>query len=241
MQKIKLFCFPYAGGSSSMYAKWSFQLKDFIELCPIELAGRGRRINEPVYQSYSSMIDDLFSKIQAEIASGYFAFFGHSMGALIAFSLSQRIVKEKANEPLHIFFSGQEAPHFKVNSSIKKHNLPDGQFLDEVIKMGGVPEELINNNELLGFFLPVLKNDFRLDETFTIENSDPFNINISVLAGRGDSLTNDEIVSWKKYSNKSCNIQYFSGNHFFVEQNRDSVISFVNDTLLKEKWIRRID
>ncbi|NVO08910.1 MAG: thioesterase [Bacteroidales bacterium] len=241
MQKIKLFCFPYAGGSSSIYAKWDFYLYDFIKLFPVELAGRGSRIDDPVYKSYDNMIDDILNRIHEEISSGFFAFFGHSMGALIAFSLAQRIAKEKLNEPVHIFFSGQEAPHFKINSNTKKHTLPDSQFLEEIIKMGGLPDKLIDNKEFLNFFLPVLKNDFKLDETFTLDNQEPLNTNFSVLTGRNDSITYDEIVSWNKYSSKFCNVQYFNGNHFFIEQSRNSVISFVNDTLFKEKRIRRID
>ena len=91
MKKIKLFCFPYAGGSAAAYNKWRQYLDKHIELRPVELAGRGRRIYDPLYQSIEEAVDDVYQLISPELAKGPYAFFGHSMGGIIAYELAYKI------------------------------------------------------------------------------------------------------------------------------------------------------
>ena len=112
MSAILLFCFPYAGGSSAVYNQWQKCLhKTNIHLKPIELAGRGGRIAEPLYANVELLIDDVFKKIAKDITEGPFAFFGHSMGAMIAYELYQKLRIQAVQLPSYVFFSGRKAPH----------------------------------------------------------------------------------------------------------------------------------
>ena len=111
MKSIKLFCIPYSGGSADIYYKWKKELDSSIELCPIEIAGRGRRMNEPFYETVAEAAEDISSRILTQIDDDtQYAIFGHSMGALLAYETYFSLMEKCSKEPEHIFFSGRKAP-----------------------------------------------------------------------------------------------------------------------------------
>src|SRR5215831_8066939 len=113
MGKILLFCFPYAGGSAAVFNKWNQYLDPNIELVPVELAGRGRRIHEALYKDVAAITEDVFNIVNEKIAGAPYALFGHSLGSMIAYELGQKIRDLCLLPPIHIFFSGRSAPHLK--------------------------------------------------------------------------------------------------------------------------------
>lgn len=233
MRKIKLYCFPYAGGSASLFSKWKPYLDPLIELKPIELAGRGRRIHEPVYNSVSELIDDVFNLIRDEIDDSPYVFFGHSMGGMIAYQLAQEIRKEHLLEPLHIFFSGRQAPHIKKDNEKLIHLLPEKEFIAKIITFGGTPAEFFNHPELMEVFMPVLKSDFKLAETdFSNNEINPLNCNITVFFGKDEGLTSEQCDTWKKHTSKICSIHYFNGGHFFINDQTKQIVKLINNTLV---------
>ncbi|MCI0471112.1 MAG: thioesterase domain-containing protein [Candidatus Aminicenantes bacterium] len=232
MKKIKLFCFPHAGGSSVIFQKWESYLPANIELCPVELASRGRRISEPLYQSMTEAVGDLFRIIKPQIQTEPYAFFGHSMGAVIAFELARRIRKEKIPAPLHLFFSGKEAPHTRRPDEKMFHRFPEEKFKEEVIKLGGATPEIINNPKLLDLLMPVLKNDFIITETYDHRQPiEPFAIDFTLFIGREDDLTTEEVTGWLEHTKGVCTIHYFPGDHFFIHKQSARVVELINRQL----------
>ena len=150
-RKIKLFCIPYAGGSAVLYSKWKNHLPESIELRPIELAGRGSRIQEPFYLNVREAVDDIYSMIYEEIQSSQYILFGHSMGAMLSYELAQKIKNEGANQPLHLFFSGKTVPHLPVSEEKKYHLLSEEDFKDKIINLGGTPPDFFDHPELWNF------------------------------------------------------------------------------------------
>ena len=104
MSKIKLFCFPYAGGSAAVYNRWKEYLNPEIELRPVELSGRGERMDEPLYTNMEDLIEDVFQLLEGEFEESEYALLGHSMGAMIIYELSRKIIDNNLKLPLHIFF-----------------------------------------------------------------------------------------------------------------------------------------
>jgi surfactin synthase thioesterase subunit len=237
LDKIKLFCFPYAGGSSVVFNKWKQYLEPNIELIPIELAGRGKRINEALYKDVSELIEDVYKLVCKEINDSPYVLFGHSMGGMIAYQLGQKLKENNYRAPLHIFFSGKEAPHLKKNDEIIYHLLDEDEFKKEVIKLGGTPPEFFEYPELMELLLPLLKNDFKLAET-EIHNGqiNPFDCNITVLLGKEEDLTSEECDGWKKHTKKKCTIHYFEGGHFFLHDETEQITWMINNTLLSETY-----
>lgn len=230
---IKLFCIPYAGGSASNYAGWISSFSPEIEIVPVELAGRGKRIYEPFYSNLDEAVDDVYKIIQEERSDIPYALFGHSMGGLIAYKVAQRIMMSGTEQPQHLFFSGKSAPNISSRREFKYHLLDDDQFKDEIMKLGGTPDGFFEYPALVQLFLPLLKNDFRIAETEVFNDGHkPFNIDISVLFGKDDSIDFEQMEGWKSLTSKKCNVYYFEGGHFFIHDNTRSVIEIVDNNLM---------
>jgi medium-chain acyl-[acyl-carrier-protein] hydrolase len=229
MRKIKLFCLPYAGGSAAIYNQWKrYCVSWHIDLKPVELRGRGRRMGEPLYVTVNEMIHDVFMQIKNELTDGNYGLFGHSMGAMICYELYTKIKENGYPLPLHIFFSGRGAPHIKQESK-SYHLMPDEEFREEVVKLGGTSPEFFSIPELMEVFIPVLKNDFRLvDEAPQYTGACPVDVNISVLTGREDDLLPEQITGWKDITTREYVAHYFDGNHFFLHNAGEEIARLVH-------------
>lgn len=230
MSKIKLFCFPYAGGSAVIYLKWRQYLNKGIELIPIELAGRGKRIHEPLYTDVEAMINDVYEIVYPQIDECQFALFGHSMGGMVAYYLAHKLIKTNSLLPLHLFISGRGAPHVKRSGEKKMHLLDKSQFINEVIDLGGTSSEVFQHQELVETFLPVLRNDFKLAETDFDDKITSLNVDITVLLGEEEELTISQSMGWKKHTTKKCDFHYFNGGHFYLYDQISQITSAINQT-----------
>lgn len=228
-----LFCLPYAGGSESIYYKWKRCLNYSIELEPIELKGRGKRFNETFYESLEEAVYDIFENIKAKIADDDFAIYGHSMGSLLAYELYYKLYNENVKMPKHIFFSGYKPPSI-AREERQIYLLPDDEFIKEVIDLGGTPEELVENEELLQLFIPILRSDFRILENYIYrEKKDKIQCDISILNGKEDDITLEEILAWKNHAGRNFKVYNFEGNHFFINTNVENITNIINKTLVE--------
>lgn len=228
-----LFCLPYAGGSEAIYYKWRQFLGESIELSPIELKGRGKRYNQDFYIDINEAVNDIYDSIKDEIEENEYAIYGHSMGSLLAFELYYKISSMGKRKPTHIFFSGYSAP-----GSIKEreitYTLPDYDFMNKIIELGGTPQELMDNRELLDLFIPILKNDIKILENYTYKDrEEKISCDISILNGSKDSIKINEITEWRKHTSVKCNMYTFNGNHFFINDNVENITNVIKHTLLE--------
>lgn len=241
MRRIKLFCFPYAGGSAMVYSNWKDYLDRSILVYPVELAGRGRRIPEPFYNSMDEAADDVIRMIKYDLADAPYAFFGHSMGTGIAYHVAQKLRTKVYPQPIHLFFSGRGAPHILRKDKPPYHTLPEDEFREKVMDLGGTPEEFFQQPELLEILLPLLRADFKISWFFTkyySENFDvikPLDCNFTVFIGKEDDVKPEQIEGWKAHSSQTCTIHTFDGGHFFLNHDKEKkkMLKMVNDTLLK--------
>jgi len=230
--KIRLFCFPYAGGSSSVYNKFNRFLDPKIEIIPIEYKGRGKRTNEEFYTNISCAIDDIYNEVVRHISDYEFAVFGHSMGSVIAYEVCKKIRENIGREPVHIFVSGRYPPHIDKKGRLL-HILPDESFIEEIIKIGGTPKEVFENRDFSQLFTPILRADYKLIELYSF-NDDiiRFNSGMSVFSGKNDSIVNkNELFEWQKYSVYGINIYEFDGGHFFINNYNKEIADIINGTL----------
>ncbi len=231
--KVKLFCIPYAGGSASFYYKWRKIIPSSIELCPIELAGRGKRVREPFYNSLNEAVDDIFNNIVDKINETPYAILGHSMGSWIVFELYYKIKKAGLKEPMHIFFSGRYPPHIKKAGKVF-YKLPDEEFKQEILKIGETPVELFEDKVMASTLISVLKADFKILETYEfLPKNELINCNVTIFNGKEDAdVTNNDLKEWLKYSSKQCDIYEFEGGHFFINLEKESVIKIISNKLI---------
>ncbi len=229
--KIKLYCFPYAGGSAAVYMKWKNYLNDVIELRPVELAGRGLRCKDSLYINMSDMVDDVYNEIHDELDSMPYAFFGHSMGSLIAYETYYRIKEEKQSLPMHIFFSGHRPPD-QLNNHKKLSQLNDHDFKKEILMIGGTPKELFDYPELVDFYLPMLRADYEVVDTYSYrERVEKIKCSISILNGKYDTDELCDIGEWRKHTSHDCKEYVFDGGHFYINDYGNDIGSIINSSL----------
>ncbi|MCS3796545.1 thioesterase II family protein [Niastella sp. OAS944] len=235
MTRIKLFCFPYAGGSASFYNPWKKQLGPFIEMHPFEYAGRGRRITDPLSESIDEIVNDIMQQLTPEFCNTSYALFGHSMGGAVVYELTKRISAAGLPMPGEIFISGKGAPHLPRRQTIL-HKLPDPQFRTNLIKLGGVSDDFFDTPELTQLFLPVIRNDLRVAEIYNVEKITPVDCNISVLVGKEEDIIEEEIDQWKHYARGNFRRYAFQGGHFFIKDHTDEITAIISRTLLQKSW-----
>lgn len=235
MAKTKLYLIPYAGASATLYNRWSPYLNDNIELVPIELPGRGKRINEALLYNFNDMLQDITKKISISIKNSEntkYSIFGYSMGSLLGYELYYQLEKMNLPLPEHIFFSAREAPHLSTNEQI--HTLSDEELCKKINLLGGTAKPFFESKELLNFFLPIIRADFSVIESYQFQPKlNNLACDISVLYATDDvKIEAEQIKKWKEYSDKLCRFYSFHGGHFFINNNPERIVQIINSTLL---------
>ncbi|MBD8496936.1 thioesterase II family protein [Paenibacillus arenosi] len=228
--KYKLFCLPYAGGSAMIYTPWKRMLNSYIELHPLEMAGRGRRIMDQPLDCMEDVIEDLWSSVQGELDESEFALFGHSMGAHVAYELALSIKHHTGREPVHLFVSGTYPPHMNTD---KLHPASsDKQLIKEIKELGGLPEEALQCEELMQLFLPVIRKDLQVMNRYQPQVGSPINCDMSVLYAEDDVMTETcHIAEWSAYVSQRFKSYRFTGGHFFIMEHATDVTAIINETM----------
>lgn len=229
--RFRLFCFPYAGGGSGIFRGWVKQLQSTIEVVPALLPGRESRLREPAFTSIDALVDTLSREIVPYLDRP-FAFFGHSMGAMIGFELAHRLRAERNLEPVHLFVSGRRAPQLAERDPVI-HNLPEPEFIVEVQRLNGTPKEVLEHRELMEILLPMLRADFAVCASFNHVPGAPLSCSLTALGGITDeTATREKIEGWCAETTGSCSVKMFEGDHFFINQQRDAILPLIEKTLL---------
>jgi surfactin synthase thioesterase subunit len=230
--KLKLFCFPFAGASANIFQKWKSHINPGIELVAVEYPGHGKRLAENLDDNMPDLMNDLYTRISAEIDAAPFAFFGHSIGALVAFELCYRLQKHHKKLPVNIFYSGHVAPHY---TKMKKviFDLPDDEFIKEIISYGGTDSEIFESEELKEFFLPILRADLKLADTYAVEDSSvKLNTDFDIFYSKGDFLLCEEgIATWKECTSQECRIFTIEGDHMYLLNKEKEIVTYINRIL----------
>jgi surfactin synthase thioesterase subunit len=230
LPKIKLFCFPYAGGGSSVYREWEFN--DDIEVHAALLPGRETRITEPPICIMEYLISKL-SNVMFEDLDTPFAFFGHSMGALIAYELAQEIHRLYGVSPIHLFVSGRSAPQLEKQEPI--HHLPRELFIERIKSLGGTPKEIFENQEVFEFFEPLLRGDFMLCDTYKFIHRERLNCPLSIFGGYQDNMTSIEsLEKWNKVTTGPVQLKMYHGDHFFIHSQKLKIQQYIYHRLISD-------
>ncbi|MEO1622862.1 MAG: alpha/beta fold hydrolase [Cyanobacteria bacterium J06632_3] len=214
--QLRLFCFAYAGGSAWIFRPWAKQLPNNIEICAIELPGRGKRLVEPALTDLATIVQSLGPQL-LPLLDLPFAFFGHSMGALVAFELCRWLRSAVQLAPKHVWISAARAPHLPIPQPLM-HQLSDQDFIERLKQYQGTPISVLNNSELMDLMLPTLKADFTALETYTYQPSMPFTFPITGLWGNRDNIVNQtDVAAWQVHTSK-FSLEMVLGDHFFMHQ-----------------------
>lgn len=231
-ERLRLVCFPYAGGTAATYHSWQTHLPESISLCAVQLPGRADRIREMPIKQLGSMLACLETALAPVFRAGPFAFFGHSMGALIAFELTRRLRQRGGPEPVVLFVSGRAAPDIADIAATPLHALSNAELVDWLRALNGTPEEVLANPEAMELVIGSLRADVEMLETWRHVVEPPLHVPIVALAGQQDtSVTVSDVNAWSRQTTAAFTLEYLHGDHFFVESDVGRVVKIVRDSL----------
>ena len=228
--KLRLFCFPYAGGWSLSFRTWSDNLPTTIEVCPIELPGRGTRSSEAPLTQLKPLIERLAQALLPQLDRP-FAFFGHSMGGLVCFELARFLRQNYGLIPSHLFVSGRGAPQLPRQEP-PIHGLPEPEFIEELRRLNGTPEAVWAHPELRELLLPALRADFAILETYVYTPAPPFDWPITAFGGLQDlEVSCEELEAWRVQTSASFSLRMIPGDHFFLHSGKTFLFQLLSQEL----------
>ena len=222
---VRLLCFPYAGGSEAVFRNWREGLPESIEVCAVQLPGRGARVKEPPFTDLHRLVEAAAEGLIARLDKP-FAIFGHSMGGTIAFELARRLRREYGVQPVHLFISARCSPQSLVGQIMPK--LTDADF-EAVLRRGeATPNEVLEDPELMELLLPVLRADFAIGQPSVLEPEPPLNCPITVFGGLADLASKRECLEgWGEHTNGRFLLRMLPGGHFFLRDARALILKAI--------------
>ncbi len=201
-----------------------------IELASVRLPGRESRWLEPPFKQLRPLVDALADALRP-FFDRPFAFFGHSMGALVAYELTRRLVRDGGPAPLHLFVSGREAPYFP-NERPLRATMPEAEFRAELKRLGGTPREVLENKEMMDMLTPLLRADFSVIETHVYEAGSPLECPITALGGQDDpDVKREGVEGWRTLTKAAFQTRILPGEHFFIHTAEARVLRLLGDEL----------
>ncbi len=221
--KKKVFAFPYSGAGASAYHQWANYFNQRgIDFIGVRLPARENRLGEKPLSHLPVLIDALVSEI-IPLLNKPFVFFGHSLGSLIAFELCRALRKKGVALPTHLFVSAFHPPSLP-NPNKALHQLAQNDFIDGIRAYGNTPEKVLSNTLLMDLFLPMLRADFALHETYHYKKESPLACPITVFKGREDSFAKAKYMSdWQQQTQSHYEEVEYDGGHFFIDEYKESI------------------
>lgn len=221
----RLYCFPSAGGGVSMYSSWPGELAPGIELTALCPPGRERNLAITPHRDMSTLVEDLLEALTPGACPPY-AFFGHSVGAAVAFEAAARMWQTGAG-PTHLFLSACPPPHLP-NAAHRTHLLGDGELIDELAGFGGLPQGLTDEPDLLRLILPALRADLEIAAGYRAVARAPLPCGITALGGLEDAaVAATDLGQWRAATRGPFHQHLLPGGHFYLSAQRSIVLAAI--------------
>jgi medium-chain acyl-[acyl-carrier-protein] hydrolase len=229
--RMRLFCFPYAGGGAGIYRSWPAGLPEEVEVLSVRLPGREARLAEAPFTNVGDLAPAA-ADANRPFLDLPFAFFGHSMGALAAFEVARELRRRGGPTPACLVVSGARAPH-RPYPDPPVRELPDAEFLTEVrSRYDAIPAAVLANPELVELLLPSLRADFTVVETYDYREEAPLTCPIWCYGGLSDErVSREDLEAWSSHTSSAYALQMFPGNHFFLHSAETAVFQAITQAL----------
>ncbi|MDZ4679099.1 MAG: thioesterase domain-containing protein [Saprospiraceae bacterium] len=228
MKNTVLFCIPFAGGNKYSYTGFQRIAPSHLELIALELPGRGKRLTEECLTHVDQMVADILPIIRQHAGQPY-AIYGHSLGSLLAYLVAKKIIKENLPRPLRLILTGRGGASVK-RMDTPRYLLEKEAFIESLREMGGM-SEVLESEELMEFFEPIIRADLQAAETYEYEAATPFDIPVTVMIGDGEGITIEEANAWQSETTSPIVLNVFPGNHFFIFDHEQEIMQIIGDQL----------
>lgn len=224
---VRIICLPSSGGGANMYRNWEGNL-DNVEIYSVQLPGRERRLSEAPIDNIDALVEALVPEVE-KLNDKPLLIFGHSMGALIAYELCCALQRKGSKMPKAVFVSAFRTPE-RINRNKKLHPLAFDDFIEELKKYGGTPEEILNHRETMELFVPTIRADFKIHETYVFPNHPQLTIPIISFSGTRDHVVpGSHMIGWNNHTSAEYAHHTIEGGHFFIHDNQARVLMVIQD------------
>jgi medium-chain acyl-[acyl-carrier-protein] hydrolase len=215
--RLRLFCFPFAGGGAYFFRDWGRRLSADVEILGIQPPGREDRLTEPAFTRLEPLVEAAAAALRPHLTSPY-AFVGHSMGALVAFETTRQLQRLGWTPPAHLVLSSWAAlTHRPIPKFLDP--LSDRDLRDRLQTYQGTPDAVLQNAELMRAFLPTLRADFAVCDTYRPLGEEPLTCPLTVFGGRDDPvITRQGLEAWRGQTTGAFTVRTFPGGHFYLKR-----------------------
>ncbi|HTB79610.1 MAG TPA: alpha/beta fold hydrolase [Opitutaceae bacterium] len=237
-EKARLICFPPAGGGWSLFSPWQNALGPDIRVVGVHLAERESRSQEPPAVRLTALIDALEKEI-SPLLDKPFAFLGHSFGALVAYELAHRLKANRHIEPSLLVVAARSAPHLQPDSRFG--GLTDAELEALLRRLGGTPETLLQERQLMALMIPSLRADLQMNEAFEYTERTTLECPIAALGGLDDPLVaRAKIEEWRSHTAGEFTMKDFPGGHFFLKEKPSPVLDHLAGKFSEHLLVRAV-
>jgi surfactin synthase thioesterase subunit len=233
-EKITLLCLTFAGGNKYSYRHLSENAPSNIRIITLEYPGRGSRMNERLISEMGMLVNDLYDQVKEIADKTRYAIYGHSLGGLTAYLLTLKLLENRHREPEHLFITGTTGPSSTSRAEKKRSLLPKAEFIKEIKELGGMPEEILESEEMLDFLEPILRNDFGVSERYRYQERGALDIPLTIITGSEEDMEREEILLWQKESNHPVDFRQMPGGHFFILEHTGQLMEVISKKLTRK-------
>ncbi len=230
--RLNLICFPYAGGGAQLFNSWQTGLvTSEIQVCAVQYPGRGSRVREQAFTDCKALVEAFIPHL-LPLLNKPFALFGHSMGAIVAFEVARLLQEQYGLRAERLIASGRRAPQTPMTDP-PTYNLPDKEFTEELRRLNGTPQEVLDHPELMQLMIGIIRADFTVTQTYKYVPGPQLNCPLSVFGGLKDTdVSREHLEAWCQETSNVCSLRMFEGDHFFIQTNQANVLKIVREQLL---------
>jgi medium-chain acyl-[acyl-carrier-protein] hydrolase len=231
----RLFCFPHAGVGPSVFRGWADELPANVEVCLMQFPGREGRLREAPYSSIGALLPGLTEDMRPFLDRP-FSFYGHSLGATVAFECALSLRRTLRLEPEHLFVGASQAPQLPWKHAPMR-SLPDDEFLSEMARRyGALPAEVMSDAEMRALVVPILRADISMIEKYVHLPEAPLGCDITVFGGMKDHMVQrHELESWRELTSGRFRLQMLDGNHLFLKSHRGQLLMSIAGEMSKDR------
>ncbi|MFC5204677.1 thioesterase II family protein [Streptomyces kaempferi] len=224
---MRLYCFAHSGGSAAEFVRWGDDLPD-IEVWGVQLPGRGSRLDDPQYTRVGPLVQDLVEQADFQ---GPCAFFGHSLGALLAYETTRALHEHGLPGPERLLLSACPAPH-RPRGLPPIHHLDDRELFAAIQgQYASLPDEITEDPELLAIVMASHRSDFELVDSYRHTPGTPLDLPLHVFGGTEDRLTADDLAQWQGHSRGPFSLDLLPGGHFYLREQRTALLALIQAAL----------
>jgi surfactin synthase thioesterase subunit len=230
-QPTALVCLPFAGAGASFFRPWSRLAGDTLDIVPLQLPGRERRIDDEPYRNAHRAADDLVADLRGVLdGPRRVALFGHSLGAVLAYEIAHRLAAAPDVDLVRLFVSGSPEP--ATQRPRRATGLPDAEFLVRVGEFAGYSHEALDDPEMREMILPTLRADVEMHENYLPSTDEPLPVPITAIRGNADELVSaDEAAAWAKVTGREFGYAELPGGHMYLTDAAPALVHLIADTV----------